>query len=586
LSGTERAKVNLPALLDATRRLNRALELEPLLQEIRDLCLRTFDAESINLLVWDEEKTRLEFYLAYNQIDTQGRRAHLQPGESVAGWIVEHNEPVVVNDLHWDLRYSRKRDQQIGFEARSVLGVPIHRGRSVMGVAEVLNRRGSRGFNDSDVEMLEALAEPIGIALENALLYRGLQREKMENEILFQIGRKLNQTLELDATLNLILDLLAEVLPYDAAGIALVGGTPSDIDMIQNRGYPPDSEDRFSLKVGQGAIGWVIQTGEPLRIPDVTRDRRYVNARPETRSELAVPMVSEEKVIGAFNLESNVLETYRPRDERMLVSLANQAAIAVQRARLYREVLRRQRLQDEVEVARAIQERLLPSAHPNLPGYQVSGRTIPSLEVGGDSYDIIPITDDQVGLMVGDVAGKGIPAAFILASFWAALRSEVRHNYEIRRTFENLNRLLREVTRLDQFVTAVYGVLDRDERVFTYVNAGHNPPILLRKDGEVEWLREGGLLLGILDDATYQEARIELEAGELLLFYTDGAIEATDRLGREYGEMRLIQRLREVREGSAAEIRTALEGAILQHCHGKAQDDVTLVILKVNEEQA
>ncbi|MBD3162697.1 MAG: SpoIIE family protein phosphatase [Candidatus Eisenbacteria bacterium] len=581
MSGTGPWNVDLPFLVEAYQRLNRALELETCLEMIRTVALEGIDAEAVNLLLWEEDRAGLEFLIAFNRIGEPARRIMLHPGEGLASWVAENDRPALVNDLRDDTRYTLRQDREYGFRAHSALAVPLHRGRSVMGVLELLNGRGDPPFGGADFRLLEALTDPVAVALENALLYRGLQREKAENEVIYQISSKLNQTLDLPETLDRILELVGEVIPFHAGGIALVHDTdPVEIEMVSYRGYPPGAEERFPLKVGQGAIGWVIHHEEPLRIPDVQRDPRYVDARPQTRSELAAPMFAEGRVVGAFNLEHDQEDAYRARHVRLIRSFASHAALSVQRARLHREVLRRQRLLDEVETAREIQKRLLPSQDPVLPGFEASGGATPSLEVGGDSFDLIRINTEQVGLLVGDVAGKGIPAAFILSSFWAAMRSEVRHNYEIRRILRNVNRLLWESTRVDQFVTAFYGVLDLSRRRLTYANAGHDPPILLREGGAIERLEAGGLLLGVLEDAAYEEAFVEIGPGDLLLLYTDGAVEARGPDGEEFGEERLIETLRLNRARRAPEIRVALEAAILRHCEGKAQDDVTLVVVK------
>ncbi|MDM7913925.1 MAG: SpoIIE family protein phosphatase [Candidatus Eisenbacteria bacterium] len=572
---------DLAFLFEASRRLNRVLELESLLHEIRDIFLEAVDAEAVTVLIWDEDKTHLEFQLAFNRADDAVRRLYLRPGEGLAGWVAENDRSVIVNDVREDGRYKHEIDRVLGFTTRSVLGIPIHRGRTVVGVLEIANRRHPDGFTEADLEVATALADPVAVALENALLYRDLQIEKAENEALYRIGTRLSQTIEMTETLETILDLIAEVLPYDAAGIALTSGDPPIVGMVATRGYPPSAERSFRLKVGQGAVGWVVKTGEALRIADVSSDRRYFAARPDTRSELVVPLHAEGKVIGACNLESDELDAYRPRHVRMLLSFANLAAVTVGRVRLQREVLRRQRLQDEVELARRIQQDSLPASDPRIPGYEVSGNTIPSHEVGGDGYDLIPITSGQYGFVIADVAGKGIPAALILASFRAALRAEVRHQYEIRTILSNVNRFLWESLRPDQFVTAIYGVLDLRPRVFTYTGAGHNPPILVRADGTVEWLRDGGLILGVFQDAVYPQKRLPLRPGDCLLLYTDGAIDAADASGEEFGEARLAAAFAEARGRTAAEIRVALEEAILRHCGGEAQDDVTLVVLKV-----
>ncbi len=572
---------DLAFLFEASRRLNRVLELDDLLREIRDLCLEAVDAEAVNVLIWDEDHSRLEFQLAFNRMDEEARRHSLAPDAGLAGWIVTNDRPAIVNDLRWDLRYRHEIDRAFGFEGRSVLGVPVHRGRSVIGVVEILNKRGPDGFTEIDQRIVIALADPIAVALENALLYRDVQRRKAESEILYRVGMKLNQTLDLDETLSTILDLIGEVLPHDAAGISLISGEPPSIELVSVRGYPEGVGESFRLRLGEGAVGWVVKTGEPLRIPDVSRDRRYVMVRPTTRSELVVPMTSEGKVIGAFNLENDALDAYRPRDERILMSLANQAAISVQRARLMREVLRTQRLQHEVELARRIQESFLPHGDPAAPGYDISGRTIPSLEVGGDLYDYVRITKDQLGILIADVAGKGIPAALILATFQAAFKSEIRNQYEIKRILANVNRLLCESTRPEQFVTAFYGVLDLPRRLLTYANAGHNPPILLRADGRIETLGEGGLILGTFAEARYEQARVDLLAGDHLLLYTDGATECVGADGEQFGVERLTRVLQDHKGMTAAEIRLAIEDEILRHCEGQTSDDVTMVVLKV-----
>jgi phosphoserine phosphatase RsbU/P len=581
VTGEQPPDLNLAFLLGASRRLNRTLELEHLLEEIRSVCLEAVDAEAVSVLIWDEERGRLEFQLAFNRSDEAARRLYLHPGEGLAGWISENDQPVIVNDLQYDPRYQDDIDRALGFQGRSVLGIPIHRGRGVVGVVEIVNARSPEGFAERDLATMLALADPLAIAIDNALLYRNLEREKAENEILYRVGLKLSQTLDLDTTLSLILDLIHQVLPYDAAGIFLIEG--DRLEGVNHRGYPPGTEESLRLKIGQGAIGWVVKTGEPLRIPDVSRDRRYFISRPETRSELAVPLISEEKTIGAFNLENDRLDAYRPRDVRLLMSMANQAAISVQRAQLYRELLRRQRLHDEVEIARRIQQSFLPASEPELPGFAVSGTTVPSLEVGGDSYDTIRINKDHLGIMVADVAGKGIPAALILATFGAAMRSEVRSQYAIRRILRNVNTLLIETTEPGRFVTGVYGVLDMAQSIFTYSNAGHNLPLLLRRDGRLETLNAGGPILGVFPEAVYEEGRIDLAEGDVIFFYTDGASEGKNPAGEEFGVERLEDLLKRHAGRSAGEIRLAIQEEILRHCDGKAEDDVTLVVLKVGE---
>ncbi|MCK4461342.1 MAG: serine/threonine-protein phosphatase, partial [candidate division Zixibacteria bacterium] len=232
-------------------------------------------------------------------------------------------------------------------------------------------------------------------------------------------------------------------------------------------------------------------------------------------------------------------------------------------------------------IAREIQESFLPRVHPDIPGYDLYGRNIPSFEVGGDYYDFIKIVEGQYGIAIGDVSGKGIPASLIMASFRASLIAEIRNNYALRTICRKVNNLLYESVRPGSFVTAVYGVLDSKNHVFTFANCGHCLPILLRSDGSVEYLREGGPLFGVTPEAEYEERPVYINPGDIIYLYTDGISEVFDRDDEELGLDRLTDIVRENRERPSAEILDAVYLAVRQFASPEhVFDDLTMIVVK------
>ncbi len=375
---------------------------------------------------------------------------------------------------------------------------------------------------------------------------------------------------------------LRQVVAYDAAAIYLVNRSTQALELVSESGYPEGSEDAFQLQVGQGIVGWVANTGEAVIVPDVRRDRRYVAARADTRSELAAPLRVGGKVIGVFNLESDQHDAYHEGHLEMVSAFASQAAVAVERARLTRERVDQRRLEKELAIAREIQRSFLPVAAPVLPGFDLAGFNMPHDEVGGDYYDFIPVSDARFGLAIADVAGKGIPAALIMAGFRMALLAEIRNDFAIRAVMRKVNSLLHESMERDKFVTAFYGVLDYKNRVLIFSNAGHNPPLLLRAGGRTEELVEGGVALGVLADARFEERPVALAPGDLLVLYTDGGSEAVAEGGEQFGMQRLEQTVRRLADLGAREIVDGVVAEVTAWSGDRGlNDDLTLVVIRV-----
>jgi sigma-B regulation protein RsbU (phosphoserine phosphatase) len=434
-----------------------------------------------------------------------------------------------------------------------------------------------------------------GMKREGKSQKKTAERKKLNAEskyqLLLQISHKISGTLDLDEILNHLLDSVNTILPYDAAGIFVLNredlssrnGRPRGlIAGVAQRGFDSLPVERDEMKsLGRGIIGHVIKTGESVVTPDVRSDPHYIAGRQRTRSEVAVPIVMNERVIGALNIESDQLSFFSENDLEMLRFFADAAAISIEKAMLHRQLLDKKKIEDQLEIARKVQTHLLPSISPEIPGYDIAGLCIPTWQIGGDYFDYVWLTDDRLGIVVADVSGKGVPAALIMATFRAVMRSHIGEETGLSDILQDVNAHLQESLGSNAFVTSVYGVLDTKTGRFRYINSGHNLPKLLHADGSKEELERRGMPLGISENARYDAGEITLASGDLLVLYTDGVVETENRSRSEFSAERLERTLRQSWDQPASVMIQEVVQAT-QQFSGSAnfQDDFTLVIIK------
>jgi sigma-B regulation protein RsbU (phosphoserine phosphatase) len=409
--------------------------------------------------------------------------------------------------------------------------------------------------------------------------------------LLLDITKKISRSLNLEEVLNLVMDTLDSVIPYDAAGIYIIDGHRADekIDGVFRaeavRGYDIEDLLELRLKVGEGIIGHVAETAEPVISPDIRHDPRYVNARSETRSEMVAPIISNNEVVGVFDLESDKLNAYTDDDLQVLLLLASQVAIIIEKVMLHEQLVEKKRLEGQLEVARQVQLELLPGSDPKLSGFDISAYNFSTEEVSGDYFDWVRIFDDQIGIVVADVSGKGVPAALLMAFLRACLRAAIHIGYAPHISMAKVNYLLWESIERNQFVTAIYAVLDATNKTLAYTNAGHNPPLLMESDGTARFFEKGGLPLGMFRDARYYEYYLAIEPGQVFVMYTDGVTEALSPEGEEYGRERLERIVREGRHLTARELIRFIHRDVMKWTGERgASDDITFFVIKDDRE--
>src|ERR1044072_954215 len=316
-------------------------------------------------------------------------------------------------------------------------------------------------------------------------------------ETLVEAVRKVSVSLDLDEVLDTIFHSIKELLDYSAAVICLIDPNHHALLDSKTYGYPPRLIEDDFLASGSGIIRVVIKNGRGEIVNDVKSDTRYVKARAETRSAIAAPIIrADGQVIGVINLEADWVSGYNERDLELLTMFASLAATAIDHTLLYREVMRQRRAESEMELARKVVESLLPRSFPLIEGLDIYGTTIPVREVGGDYLDLIASISDRLGVLVADVSGKGLAAALIMVTFRAYIHATVINELAMRVVMARVNRLLHAATGGDRFIPTFYGLIDVENKRLMYINAGHNPPLLLREDGTSEFLSHGGLPLG------------------------------------------------------------------------------------------
>lgn len=405
--------------------------------------------------------------------------------------------------------------------------------------------------------------------------------------LLLDITKTISRSLDLDEVLNLVMDTLGSLIPYDAAGIYLIDYDPRNKNPYvfksrAIRGYNLSFElVEPRLKMGEGFIGTVAQTGKAIISADVTKDARYFPARDLTRSEMVAPIVSNDRVIGVFDLESDELDAYSDDDLAILQLLTSQVAIIIEKVRLHDQVVEKKRIQAQLEIARQVQLELLPSTDPEMPDFDISAYVFPTEEVSGDYYDWVRIFEDQIGIVVADAVGKGIPAALLMAFLRASLRSGIQVGYAPHIAFSKLNNLLYGSIDDNKFITGIYGILDSTNKTFVFCNAGHNPPLLIKPDGEYRFVEYGDTPLGMFADTHYHQHFIRFEEGQVMVIYTDGITEAANPNGEEYGNDRFAKRVLDGIDLPAKQMIDHVRKGVADFTERKfLDDDGTLFIIK------
>ena len=408
--------------------------------------------------------------------------------------------------------------------------------------------------------------------------------------LISKVGVALLASVTLNETLEQIVALVFEAVPADRCMIMMRDPKNPELKVAVARLRERVGEVG-EIRISRSVIDEVVTNGKSVLTSDAQADPRFAGGTvmlQGVRSVLAVPLGVGANVFGIIYADSPLSDNRFTEDHlKVLTTLASVAAIRVENARLTEEQMERERLEREQQVASEIQQRFLPAAAPQLEGWELQGISFPCYEIGGDYYDFIRREDGKLIVALGDVSGKGTAAALLMSSLHAAIHAHAETHDSIVETIGAVNRYLVESIPANRFVTLFYGELDPKSGALTFLNAGHNPPLIVHAGGTMEQLAAGGLPLGIMEGAEFREGRTQLRAGDVLVIYSDGVSEAVNPNGEEFGPTRLYEVVARNLDASAGGVRDRIESALTKFCQGTpAADDITLVIVKRNAESA
>ena len=572
----------LSTLFELGREVTSVLDLADLLEKIPQLIaqITRFSAFAVYLL--DESRQELHIAYAVGYPDEVVRTLRLKVGQGVVGAAVEQGRPILVNDIGKEPRFMGPLRNMV-----SQLAVPMRRKGRVIGALNLLSEH-SGAFTDRDEALLRQFAAHVAVAIENARLFRSERHYNETLETLAEIGREMSSILDLDVLLTRIASLTKRIIDYRTFGILLLNETTNMLEMKLAVRYGEENSAK-NIKLGEGLVGWAALYKEPLLVSDVSKDPRYINLVEDVRSELVIPMLIKDRVIGVFDLESPELNAFTKENKELLTLLASQAAVAIENARLYEEVRRNEeRIEKELRFAQRVQAALLPTEPPRrLRNADVAARFAPAHELGGDLHDFIDPEPNSLVVAVGDVSGKGAPAALYSAFAAELVRSRTyRRRYtpdrfSVAGVLQAMNTILHDRQLEEYFCTLCYAFFDFKRRTVTLSNSGLPYPVRCSDDdcGQIEL---PGVPLGSFSGVTYDEVTLPLRAGDLFVFCTDGIFEATNAEGKDYGAKRLCDVVRENRKATAREIVDAIfDSVILFRGMAPQADDMTAVAVKI-----
>ena len=413
--------------------------------------------------------------------------------------------------------------------------------------------------------------------------------EKIEQKtdllaLISKVGVALLASVTLTETLEQIVTLVFESVPGDRCMIMMRDQDNPELKVAVAR-LRDRQGDVGEIRISRSVIDEVVNNGKSVLTSDAQTDPRFMGGTvvlQGVRSVLAVPLGVGENVFGIIYADSPIAEGRFTEDHlKVLTTLASVAAIRVENARLTEEQFERERLERELQVASEIQQRFQPASAPQVPGYELQGISFPCYEIGGDYYDFIHKGNGNLVVALGDVSGKGTAAALLMSSLHAAVHAQFDTHASLSETISAINRYLVESIPANRFVTLFYADLNPTTGELAFLNAGHNPPLIVHASGTMEQLAAGGLPLGIMADADFREGRTTLKAGDVLVIYSDGVSEAVSPTGEEFGPTRLYEAVARNLDASAAGIRDRIESALTKFAQGTpAADDITLVIVK------
>jgi phosphoserine phosphatase RsbU/P len=566
-------------LVEVADVVNTTLDLDTLLLRTAELVHRAIKYEIFAIMLLNEKTQELRIRFQIGHPPEFAERLRVKVGEGVTGQAAQRREAVLVNDVAAEKNYIK------GVEGvRSELAVPLIVKNKVIGVID-LEAPEPGYFTEEHSRLLTLVASRIASGVENARLYTRVSRQAQTLTLLNEISRDLTSILNLDELMQSIAETLTRLIDYQMFSILLLDDRGTLVHRFSLR-FKENIQLKHDIPIGRGLVGAAAELKQAILVPDVSKDPRYIMANPETKSELCVPLIHKGAVIGVLDLEHTRRNYFTEDHKRTMTTLAAQLAISIENARLYERIAKQEaRLEHELDMAREIQLRLLPQELPKLRGASVAARFQPARTISGDMYEFLQYSGDSTGIMIGDVSGKGAPAALYAALVAGILRSAADGEPSPAEMLALVNAALTERPISAQYISMIYALWDGAQGLLRIANSGLPRPIYSQGGGKTEIVQATGLPLGPFEDATFEELEIQVAPGDVFVFFSDGISDAANRAQENFGRARIEKIVAANHQKSAKQIADAIFKGVREFCDGcDLFDDETVVVLKIDKD--
>jgi sigma-B regulation protein RsbU (phosphoserine phosphatase) len=562
-------------LAQLTDALNTTLDLETLLSRTSQLVLAVIQYRIFAIFLLNDRthEMRMRFQIGHTPLVA---RTRVPLGRGIVGQVALTRQPILLNDVSTSPHYISANP-----DVRSELAVPLIAKNRLIGVIDIESEQADY-FRPEHLHLLTLTASRIAQAIENARLYARVSRQAQTLEVLNEIAVELASILDLDPLLERIGQLLRRLIDYQMFSIMLLDDRGETLITRYAWRFGHAHAPLRRIPVTGGLVGAAVREWRLINVPDVLKDPRYIPMNTETRAELIVPLFYKGRVIGVLDLEHTRTGFFNEEHERMLTTLSSQVAIAIENARLYQAVRHQERqLERDVAMAREVQLRLLPATTPEHPHAEMAARFLPARTIGGDLYDFIDYGPGRTAIVLGDVSGKAAPAALFAALVSGIMRSAAAQQPEPAQMLGMLNDALQERKLDSQYVCMLFALWNDGNQTLQVANSGAVQPIFCRS-GQSVTIHAEGFPLGLFPSVVYEELSVATQPGDVILFVSDGILDAENAEGEMYGQDQLAGLLCAVRDQPAEKIADAILADVsrFQGNHDRF-DDETIIVLCV-----
>ena len=565
----------LDFLLEVSAATSETLDLDQLMVNVAEIVKKVIDCELFAILLYTERYQELRIRYALGHRPEIVNKLTLSLNDGITGAAARLREPILVGDVRADPRYLASIDA-----VRTELAVPMLARGKLVGVIDVQSTR-LNAYTEYDRALLRLIGSRVAVAIDNARLYRRVDRNHRTLRTLAVISNEISSILDLDELLAKISQSVRGLIHYDAFSILLIDEEQKALRHRFSIRYDQHvSVDNIPL--GKGITGAAAESRETIRVNDTSADPRYIASHPGLRSEVAVPLIVRDRVMGVMDLECEKVAFFTDDHVRTLGLLAPQIASSVENARLYQEVAdRERRMESDLKAASELQALLLPGQAPEVKGLEIGLGLRPAREISGDMYDFFEHSEDHAVIAFGDVSGKGVAAALFGALMSGLLRSLAPRRRSPAVLLKALNEKLIERKVESRYVALLVMLWHPHSGKLTMANAGALPPMICRQ-GEILKFRAEGVPLGLLESRDYEEMVFETQPGDAIVLYSDGVPDQLNPRGEEYTRRRLSKVVQANCNGSAQSIVQAIFRDIDKFAAGaEAFDDQTLLVIKI-----